>query len=70
MKKEEIKDAAKLLNKPYLRGSRVEYKSESPTDVPPGLDLGRDDLKLGLGDKPEPKATVKTDHKVARGTDS
>ena len=42
-------------------GTRVEYRSEISTDLPTGLSLGRDDRKLGLGDKQEPKAPLTID---------
>ena len=40
MKTEEAKDGKKLLGKPYFRGDRVEYRSVSSMDFPPGLDCG------------------------------
>ena len=47
-KQDETKGEAKLLSKPYLCETRVEYKSASPMDSPPGFDWGKDDRKLGL----------------------
>ena len=67
---EDTKVDAKLPSKPYFRGARVGYKSERSNDIPPGLSLGREDRKLGLGDKQEPKAPLKVDLRVERDTDS
>ena len=50
--------------------TRVESKSGISNDIPPGLILGRDDRKLGLGGKQEPQATLKTVQKVERDTNS
>ena len=44
----------KFLTKPFVgdtRVTRVEYKSTGSIDLPPGLELGEDNRKLGLGDK-------------------
>ena len=70
MTQEETKDGENLLSKPYLDETRVEYKSVIPMDLPPGLDLGRGDRTLGLGDKLEPKTTMKIDPKLERDTDA
>ena len=69
-KQEDPKDEANPLSKPYLGEARVEYKSVSSMDVPPCLDWGKGDRKLGLGDKLEPKTTMQIDQKVERDTDS
>ena len=70
MKQEETKDQANFISKPYLGETRVEYKSASSSDLPPGLYWGKGDRKLGLGEKLEPSATMKIDQKVERDTDS
>ena len=54
MKQGEIKGDAKLLSKPCLGDTIVEYKSGRSVDLPPCLDLGKDDRKLWLCDKREP----------------
>ena len=51
MRKDEIKDEEKLLRKPYLRETRVEYKSVRSMDFPPCLDWEKDVRKLGLWGK-------------------
>ena len=54
MKKEETKDEAKLVSKHYLGETRVEYKRARSNDLPPGLDWGKGDRKLGKGGKLSP----------------
>ena len=70
MKQEETKDEEKLLSKPYLWESRVDYRRGSPMYFPPCLDWGKGGRKLGLGGKLSPKHVVKMDQKVERDADS
>ena len=48
MRPDETKGEGNHLIKPYLGGTRVEYKSLSSIDLPPCLDWGRGDRKLGI----------------------
>ena len=69
-KQEETEEEAKLLSKPYLGVTGVEYKSASSKDLPPGLDWGKGERKLGQGDKLAPKTVAKIDQKAERDTDA
>ena len=61
---------AKLLSKPCVGDTRVDWENGSSVDLPPCLESGKEDRQSGIGGKNEPKTAAKTDRKMELDTDS